>query len=328
MTSYFDYNTIGFNPYQVFTIYPTELSLFGSHTFHELMIADKVRMNAYKNAIKQAGKDHPQAIWIDVGAGLGPLSLFAAKWSDPKKIYAIEQAESVVTLARKVINSQPTLLREKIELLQGSSLDITLPQQADILLTETIGNFGIEEGMLQLLNDAKKRFLKQDAIIIPSEIEFIIAPIESNRCYQRINFWKKLHCGLDFSAVVPHAASTVYHHRALPTELLGPPQKMGSIEFTSPKIIEERIFLNSSHIITRPGTLHGFIGWFKAHLYGNTFLSNTPLTKHTPFNWTQAFFPIAGIENKSLKIKKGQLIAFSIDWNLVNNQLHWNCELQ
>lgn len=327
MKSYFDYHAIGFNPYQVLTIYPTELSIFGSHTFHELMIADKVRMNAYKEAIMQAGKDHTQAVWVDVGSGLCPLTMLVAKYANPKKVYAIEQIGSITKLGNEIIDAQPTAIRNKIKLTQGSSFDITLPQKADILITETLGNFGMEEGVLALLNDAKNRFLKKKAIIIPSEIEFIIAPVESDRCYQRINFWKKQQCGLDFSAMLTHAATTVYHHRALASELLGLPQKMGSITLIEPTLIQEKLSLKSEHKITRHGTLHGFVGWFRAHLYGNVFLSNDPLKKSKPFNWTQAFFPLGGIDKKIVKVKKGQAISFSVDWNLTNNLLRWNHEL-
>lgn len=327
MKSYFNHNTVGFNPYQVLTIHPTELSVFGSHTFHELMIADKVRMNAYKKAITQAGKDRSQSVWVDIGAGLCPLTLLVAKWAQPKKIYAIEQVEPIINLARNIIQSQSSLIRRKIELLHGTSSEIVLPQKADILLTETIGNFGMEEGILQLINDAKKRFLKKDAIIIPAEIEFIASPIESNRCYQRINFWKKTQCGLDFSAIVPRAVNTVYHHRALPSELLASPHKMGNLNFSNPGLIQEKISLQSTYMVTRTGILHGFIGWFKAYLYNDIFLSNDPLKKNTPFNWTQAFFPLPEIEKKTIKVKKGQLISFSIDWNLANNRLLWDYQL-
>lgn len=321
--SYFDLNIKGFNPYQVLTIHPTELSIFGSHTFHELMIADSARVIPYKKAITQAGKEHPNKIWVDVGAGLCPLSLLAAKTSKPKKIFSVEQVTSTLNLAKKIVAAQTPAIRNKIEFIQGLSFDIDLPEKADILITETIGNFGVEESMFALLNDAKKRFLKKDAITIPAEIEFIIVPIESQRCYQRVNFWKKNQCGLDFSGIVSHAASTVYHHRVLPKELLSKPKKMGAVTLDGPNLIPEKLTLQSSHIVQRTGELHGFVGWFRARLYKNIFLSNDPLKKITPFSWTQAYFPLQNIEKNITKVKRNQKITFSIDWDLAVNKLVW-----
>ncbi len=327
MKSYFDYKAKDFNPYQVLTIYPTELGIFGSHTFHELMIADSIRVNAFKQAINKANHDLPNSVWVDVGSGLCPLTLLAASSPESKKIYAIEQVESTINLARTIIDAQPKTLQNKIKLLHGLSHNINLPEKADILMTETLGNFGVEEGLISLLNDAKKRFLKQDAIIIPSEIEFIIAPIESARCYQRINFWKKKHYGLDFSNMAAHATTTVYHHRVLADELLGNPVKMGSIDLTGNVPITEKLSLQSTHSIQRKGTLHGFVGWFRAKLYKNIFLSNDPLKKRTPFSWTQAYFPLPLIDQKPVTVKSKQMVDFSIDWNLATNQLIWKHRL-
>lgn len=323
MKSYFDYHLKGFNPYQVLTVHPTELSIFGSHTFHELMIEDRVRISAYQQAIKSVGKNYPRATWVDVGTGLGPLALMAAALAVPKKVYAIEQVASTFALAKNIVESQSTLLRNKIALIHGRSFDVELPEKADVLVTETIGNFGLEEGIIALLNDAKKRYLKKDAIIIPSEIEFMVAPIESLRCVQRIHFWKNKKLGLDFSVMLPHAAKTVYHHRVLPNELLAKPLKCGSIQFMTSDEIQEKIALHGTHVIQRSGMLHGFVGWFRARLYDNVFLSNDPLKKRTPFSWTQVFFPIAGIDKKNIRVKRNQKINFSIRWDLANNDLVW-----
>lgn len=323
MRSYFDFESQGFNPYQVLTIYPTELSIFGSHTFHELMIADQVRMLAFRDAITLAGKARPNAVWVDIGSGLCPLSLMAAKWGQAKKVYAIEQNGSALALARKIIDSQDEEIRSKITLLPGVSFGVDLPEKADILLTETIGNFGLEEGVIDLINDAKLRLLKEDGVIIPEEIEFIMAPIESSRCYKRIEFWQESQCGLNFKAMLDHAANTVYHHRALPQELISRSQKVGQIKLSEDSIVNN-LSMHAEYDIERDADLHGFIGWFRANLYNNIFLTNDPLISDTSFNWTQAFFPLNNIHNNLTKIKKAEKLNVSIDWDLLSNELVWN----
>ncbi len=317
--SYFENTDI--NPYQVLTIYPTELSIFGSHTFHELMLSDDVRMRAYKNAITAAGRDHPNANWVDIGSGLCPLSLFAAQLGSAKRVTAIEGVKSTYDLSKMIVDSQPSGISKKIQIINGYSYDINFPHPFDFLITETIGNFGFEEGIIALINDAKKRFLTKNTVIIPSEIELYVSPIESFRCEKRITYWKSKKHGLDFSKMIDRASNTVYHHRASKDELLGRPVKCYSIDFMKPGLIPEKLNFKSEHVIERSGTLHGFIGWFRARLYKNIYLSNNPLIKNTSFNWTQAFFPICFSSKTS--VRKGQKLNFNIEWDFSKNTLHW-----
>ena len=56
---------------------------------HRLMLQDKVRTNAYLEAITGASSLFKNKIVLDVGAGTGILSLFCAK-AGAKKVYAVE----------------------------------------------------------------------------------------------------------------------------------------------------------------------------------------------------------------------------------------------
>lgn len=327
ISSYFNSQEKDFNPYQVLTIYPTELGIFGSHTFHELMIADAARVNPYKRAFQRIGKQNSRLICVDIGSGLAPLTLLCAKYA-AKKVYAIEQEASTFKLSEMIIKHQDASLSDKIHCLYGKSFDVNLPEKANLLVTETIGNFGVEEGIIPLLNDAKKRFLKQDAIIIPAELEFIVAPIESPRCHRRITFWKKPKYGINFSHLLTHATSSLYHHRVLPKELLSPPVKLGRLKLDGPKQINDMLTLEGECKTQRGGYIHGFAGWFRARLYDNVYLSNDPLKKRTPFSWTQVFFPMPNSDKRIAKLKPQQKIAISIKWDLASNQAIWDFKIR
>lgn len=56
------------------------------------MLKDKVRTDAYMNAIERNKADFKDKVVLDIGAGTGILSIFAAR-SGAKKVYAIENAE-------------------------------------------------------------------------------------------------------------------------------------------------------------------------------------------------------------------------------------------
>lgn len=327
-SSYFNWHEKDFNPYQVLTIYPTKLGIFGSLTFHELMLADTTRVNSFKRAIEQIGRKHPNLVCLDIGSGIGTLALLCAKFGYAKQVYAIEQNSSILELSKEVAKAQGKGVSNKIQFLHGKSFDLNLPEKAGLLVTETIGNFGVEEGLVSLLNDAKKRFLHKDATIVPSELEFFAAPIESQRCHRRISFWKGTRYGIDLSILSAHASSRLYHHRVLLKELLGKPCKVGGIRFNDASSIQDKLSLNGTCTITRNGTLHGFAGWFRARLFDNIYLSNDPRKKRGPFNWTQVFFPLPDGDKKLQKVVRGQKVAISIKWNLVLNRAFWNCKYE
>lgn len=56
------------------------------------MLKDTVRTNAYRKAIMDNPQDFKDKIVLDIGAGTGILSIFAAK-AGAKHVYAIENAE-------------------------------------------------------------------------------------------------------------------------------------------------------------------------------------------------------------------------------------------
>ena len=68
---------------------------------HEDMLKDKTRTLAYRRAIENNPNDFKDKIVLDIGAGTGILSIFAAK-SGAKHVYAVENAE-IALFAREII---------------------------------------------------------------------------------------------------------------------------------------------------------------------------------------------------------------------------------
>jgi predicted RNA methylase len=66
---------------------------------HEEMLNDKVRMNVYQQSINEICKDQ---IVIDVGAGTGILSIFAAE-AGASHVYGIEYTKMIEKAKDKVL---------------------------------------------------------------------------------------------------------------------------------------------------------------------------------------------------------------------------------
>ena len=111
---------------------------------HEEMLKDEVRTKAYLKAIETNRHLFKDKIVLDVGAGLGILSLSAAR-AGAKKVYAVE-CSSIADQCKIIIEANG--YKDIIEVYHGKMEDITLPENVDIILSEWMGYFLLYESML------------------------------------------------------------------------------------------------------------------------------------------------------------------------------------
>lgn len=112
---------------------------------HEEMLKDEVRTKSYLKAIEQNRHLFQDKIVLDVGAGLGILSMFAAR-AGAKKVYAVE-CSGIAEQCKLIIEANG--YKDIIEVFHGKMEDIILPvENVDIILSEWMGYFLLYESML------------------------------------------------------------------------------------------------------------------------------------------------------------------------------------
>lgn len=143
---------------------------------HSRMLFDWRRTTPLLAAIAQTVR--PGDVVVDLGCGLGFLSLAAAK-AGARRVYAIDVDGESLEFARW----QATQLgvAKKIVFLGDHSFNIDLTEKADLLIQETVGSLAFDENFLPTLCDAKKRLLKKSARIIPEEVILFGVPVGSKR---------------------------------------------------------------------------------------------------------------------------------------------------
>ena len=108
----------------------------------------------------------PGDIVLDVGAGSGILSVFAAR-AGAARVYAVEET-SIAVLAQDLVAANG--VAEIVHVIQGDVLDIDLPERVDVVVSEWLGGFGIDEGMLVPVITARDRWLKPGGVMIPHSV--------------------------------------------------------------------------------------------------------------------------------------------------------------
>lgn len=135
---------------------------YSSFYIHEEMIKDEHRTNSYKNAIlnnKDAFKDK---IVLDIGAGTGILSIFAAR-AGAKHVYALEFAH-IANYATEIIKANG--LSDKITVIKSKVEEAVLPvDKVDIIISEWMGYFLFYESMLDCVLYARDKWLNPDGIV-------------------------------------------------------------------------------------------------------------------------------------------------------------------
>eukprot|EP00826_Nyctotherus_ovalis_P032503 TRINITY_DN2619_c0_g1_i1.p1 TRINITY_DN2619_c0_g1~~TRINITY_DN2619_c0_g1_i1.p1 ORF type:complete len:165 (+),score=55.01 TRINITY_DN2619_c0_g1_i1:327-821(+) len=129
---------------------------------------------------------------MDVGAGSGILSLFAAR-AGAKKVIAVE-ASNVAQAARKL--AEKNGLGDVIQVIESCVEDIndpSLDKSIDVIVSEPIGTILYNERMLETYIIARNKFLKAGGKMFPSEAYLCIAPFYDERLYnEQMNktlFW-------------------------------------------------------------------------------------------------------------------------------------------
>ena len=265
------------------------------------LLGDDLRNKAFYEALKKViikGK----TVVADIGSGTGFLSFLASKLG-AKECHLYEYDEELLKLSREIAAKNNI---KNCKFFATHSAEITHPAKADIVISETLGNYALEENIIENMYDAK-RFLKPGGIVIPQKIEQFVAPVTSPRLIDKINTWKNVGFGLDLSTIAPCALNNMFVYRILPADLLQ--QKNAIQKWDSIDLGGNEKSIRTDHAqwkIEKDCEVFGFAVWWDCELIPGTAFSTSPFEKQT--HWDQIFLPLS----KSLNLKKGAVLNLSI----------------
>ena len=279
--------------------------------YHLSMLVDETRTGAYHQAISRVVK--PGDVVVDVGCGSGILSFFACR-AGARHVYAME-SEAVIEIAKLVAAKNG--FQDRITFYNDLSFNVELPEPADVIVTETMGTFGFEEGIIGSLTDARDRFLKKGGTLIPHGVDLFLVPVELPQFYEHVvDFWVNRCQGFDFSPVRHLTVNNFHPVKVHEGTFLGDPMRVEEVEFG--KTTQAEIKTNFSVYAKRRGWFHGLAGWFNAELIPALCISNGPQDKAS--HWGLAFFPI----DRPVSVERGNRIEVEMSSTHNGEYWHWN----
>lgn len=261
---------------------------------HCLMLADKHRLDSYSSAIQKHVKTGD--IVIDYGAGTGILSLMAAR-AGAKKVYAIDNGHNVEIMKKIIIKNS---LEGRIEIISEEGAKAVIPKKADVLISEWMGIWALQENMLPGLIYLRDNFLKENAKILPSRVSLYIVPSSQKNNFPDFSNIK----GFDLSEYNSAVCSQPFVSLADTSDFLSEPKKIEDIDISSCALVPSNFM--AEYEAEKDGIINSFFGWFTASFYETVCLDTSPLTKT---HWRQAQFSM----EKPIHVKKGNFLKVVIE---------------
>ena len=280
---------------------------FAAPAVHVLMLNDRIRTSAFLAAIREVVR--PGDVVVDIGTGTGVLAIGAAR-AGAARVYAIEST-AIADVAEDVFATSG--VGDRITLVRGWSSEVVLPERADVLISETIGNDPMNERLLEIARDARRRLLKPGARYIPGHVAVFGLPvtIPGDRLSRRVatpdvlERWRSWY-DVDFTALARAAGRSGHHSFEMrPSEarewpVLSAPVLLAESDVASVETSVVPLRTLEARATTA-GTLNGLLVYFEARL-GSTVLSTHPALAGADNSWASPVWYLA----ESRRVEPGE----------------------
>lgn len=243
------------------------------------MLADRLRMEAYREAIER--RVVPGMRVMDLGTGTGILAMWAAKAG--AEVIAVEP-HAVVHVARRI--AEDNGLGERIRFVQADakSLELDGADKVDLVVTECMGNFFVTDEMMPVLRDLP-RHMRVGARTMPERISLHLAAA-TLPLWRELAFWDDEIGGFDYSAALDFATQAAYVVHCEPEFVVTQAERVADFPLVE---APDGFTLEARLVAEKSATLHALVGWFDADLGAGVVLSTAPGQRT---HWGQMVFPL------------------------------------
>ena len=274
-------------------------------------VADAIRLDHFRSAIAQAVQPGDRV--ADVGCGSAVLGLLCLQ-AGAGHIDAIDST-AAIEIARQSLTKagwggQATFIH-------GTSFQVALAEPVDIVICDHVGYFGFDYGLIEILADARRRFLKPGGRLIPGRLRLQLGAVESDKCHQLSEGWVAPGIPGEFHGLREHGINTKYAVNLQAGEVLAGPAELACIDL---RVDNPEFFSwKAEFTVARDGVVHGLAGWFECELAENVWMTNSPLSTQA-IKRPQAYLPIDG----TLDVKKGDVINATVMARPADHLIAWD----
>lgn len=281
---------------------------------YDVLGQDEIRMSAYADAVRTSVAGRTV---LDIGTGRDALWAIAAARAGARKVWAVEAIPRVAELARESIARSG--LSGTIEVIEGLSTAIELPERVDVCISEIIGTMGGSEGSASVLGDARRRLVRTRGSFVPYQCTTTIAAVDVGWSIPRSHFALE-HQTLPYLEAIFESVGNPFDVRLCLAGLchlmfVSDQVEVEQQEFASPEPATSGRARRVLHI-TDDATMHGFALGIRLWVTpdGPPIDSTAQSTA-----WFPVFVPIA---LDGLKVQQDDRIEIEFSWQLSDDGVH------
>lgn len=280
---------------------------------HRRYVTDTVRLDAYREAFR-ASKVLGRVV-ADLGCGSGILGLLALQ-TGARHVHFVEQTE-LIEIARESVRRAG--FADRASFCRQRSQNARFAEPVDLIVSDHIGYFGFDYGVLELMSDARERFLRVGGSAIPKTLKLAAALAGSQRCALLARGWECPPVPPEMNWVSRHSQNAKHALQFEEGELLSPPVEFASIDASHAHApsMQWQFAMRAS----RSGTVDGICGWFAAELAPEVWMTNSPLAQKR-IDRPQAFLPF----ERRIDIREGDEVQFQLTVRPSDGVIAWRVE--
>jgi type I protein arginine methyltransferase len=279
------------------------------------MISDQVRMDAFSRALRQAVT--PASVVADIGAGTGIFAILACRFG-ARRVYAIEP-DDAIEVAREIAAANGCA--DRIEFIQAMSTQVTLPERADVIISDLGGVLPWFQQHIPSIADARRRLLAPGGTLIPQQDVAWAAVVDMPDAYARqTSPWDHNPFGLDMGAARRIVVNTWNQARVTRDNLLTELQRWATLDYRVADNPDARAQMTWT--VTRSGTAHGLAAGFDRTVLEGIHLSNAPDAADAvrPQIYGTVFFPW----QVPVALIAGDVVTVDLEARLVRDDYIWS----
>lgn len=294
---------------------------FVDRSIHEEMLADPERINTYRAGIERTVKKGD--VVVDIGAGTGILSCFAARKAD--KVYAIEHSPIIETAKKICTDNRIT----NIQLIAGNSRNIKLARKADVIIHEQMGPGNpLSENMIENLLDARRRFLKPGGRIIPNKFDIFLEPVQLRDSHRVPFLWEFDIDSISYRSLRPLPESGTakavpitpylrrFPHREAFEAYLCSPNPIMQFDLETVEASDFPGKVHYRNVAIRDGHVDGLWFYFNAGFDEQISLNTSP--DGPPTHWPPTIYRL-----EQEKVRQGDILEYELDIRSLLDDSTW-----
>jgi protein arginine N-methyltransferase 1 len=274
------------------------------------MIGDRARLEAHAAALRSVVT--PSSVVLDIGAGTGIMTLLACQ-AGARRVYAIEPSGAVQILAAAARDNG---FADRVVVLQQRSTEVTLPEPADVIVSDLRGVLPPYGTHFADIADARRRLLAPAGRLLPTRDTLWGAVVSAPEAFERRRrIWQSAPEGLDLRSALPFVDNEMEKHRARPEQQLSEPVAWATLHY--PALDDRSVRGSGTCVITKDGLAHGLLVWFDTELVEGIGYSNAPGTRDGIYG--QILFPWP----EAVALRAGDRVSFDVRADPVGSDYVW-----